>query len=94
VTEPDAGTPQPVTRDTLILDLIERYPGAAAYLASRFGGDCATCVASEVETLAEAARLHGIDIDALMSDVHARIESWDARPAESDDPGAGGDAGA
>jgi hybrid cluster-associated redox disulfide protein len=91
VTGPEPPSAPAVERDTLIADVIDAYPASAPFFAERFHGDCATCAASEVETLADAARLHRIDIDALMRDVHERLPAWAAENPDRSDADAGGD---
>ena len=83
MTESDASCAAPVGKDTIISALLDSYPELAGLLSERFGGDCATCPASEGETLAEAARMHGIDTDALMRDVLAQTGALQRVPANN-----------
>ncbi len=69
MTDDAAPEPLAVGPDTRIADLLDGHPEVAETLAVLVGGDCSTCVAAETETLADAARLHGLDTDALIGDV-------------------------
>jgi Fe-S cluster biogenesis protein NfuA len=84
VTESDQPTPLTVDRTTVILDILEACPDAAELLAARFGGDCASCVAAETETLDVAARMHGLDIDALIGDVQKAVLERGGAPTASE----------
>ena len=55
-----------ITKDTLIGDLIRSKPEAIEILMS-FGMGCVGCPASQMESLEQAAAVHGLDIDSLMT---------------------------
>jgi len=87
VTKGDRPAPLQVDRTTVILDILEACPDAAELLAARFGGDCASCVAAETETLEEAARMHGLDIETVIGDVQeAVLERGGATTAPEGEP--------
>lgn len=54
-----------ITKDMLIGELIRVKPEAVETLMS-FGMGCVGCPASQMESLAEAAVVHGLDINALL----------------------------
>jgi hybrid cluster-associated redox disulfide protein len=54
-----------ITKDTLIGDLLKEKPEAAEVLF-QYGMGCIGCPSSQMESLAEAAQVHGIDLDELM----------------------------
>lgn len=55
-----------VTKETVIGDLMRENPESIRVLLEH-GLACVGCPASQVETLEEAAMVHGLDIDSLMS---------------------------
>ena len=55
-----------ITQDMTIGELLRANPAAAPILMEE-GMHCVGCPASQAETLAEAAVVHGMDIDSLMS---------------------------
>ena len=54
-----------VTKDMLIGELIRKKPDAIETLMS-FGMGCVGCPSSQMESLEEAAMVHGLNLDALM----------------------------
>ena len=56
-----------ITRDTLIGDLRETAPEKADILLEA-GMHCLSCPASQMESLAEACEVHGIDVDELLTE--------------------------
>lgn len=54
-----------ITKDTLIGDIVRNKPEAIETLM-RFGMGCVGCPASQMESLEEAAAVHGLDLDALV----------------------------
>ncbi|NLW23492.1 MAG: DUF1858 domain-containing protein [Tissierellia bacterium] len=54
-----------ITKDMLIGELIRHKPEAVDTLLS-FGLGCIGCPASQMESIEEAAMVHGIDLDALL----------------------------
>lgn len=55
-----------ITKDMLIGELIRKKPESIEILM-RFGMGCIGCPSSQMESLAEAAMVHGLDIDKLMT---------------------------
>ncbi|MDR7869657.1 MAG: DUF1858 domain-containing protein [Tissierellaceae bacterium] len=54
-----------ITKDMLIGELIRKKPEAIEVLMS-FGMGCVGCPSSQMESLEEAAMVHGLNLDALM----------------------------
>ena len=54
-----------VTKDMLIGELIRKKPEAVETLMS-FGMGCVGCPSSQMESLEEAAMVHGLDLSKLM----------------------------
>ena len=62
-----------VTPDTLIGDMVLFHPETAELLFS-IGMHCVGCPSSGVETVSEAAEVHGLDADELVSRLNAIIK--------------------
>jgi hybrid cluster-associated redox disulfide protein len=58
-----------ITRDTLISDALRLNPKAAEILM-RHGMGCLGCPSSQMESLAQAADIHGIDLDVLIEELN------------------------
>ena len=55
-----------VTKDMLIGELVRKKPAAIETLMS-FGMGCVGCPSSQMETVEEAAMVHGLDLSILMT---------------------------
>ena len=62
-----------VTKDTLIGDLLVIDDTVAPILLER-GMHCLGCAVSRMETIGEAAMVHGIDPDELLEAINNHIE--------------------
>lgn len=58
-----------ITKDMLIGELIRKKPEAIETLM-RFGMGCVGCPSSQMESLEEAAMVHGLNLDALMTELN------------------------
>ena len=54
-----------ITKDMLIGELIRQKPEAVEILM-RFGMGCVGCPSSQMESLEEAAMVHGLDLNELL----------------------------
>ena len=63
-----------VTKDMLIGQLITLDPNIAPILM-RAGMHCLGCPSSQMESLEEAAMVHGLDCDELLQDIHDYLQS-------------------
>ncbi|SET28249.1 hybrid cluster protein-associated redox disulfide domain-containing protein [Natronincola peptidivorans] len=59
-----------ITKDTLISDVLKINPNAVSILMS-YGMGCLGCPSSQMETVGQAAAVHGIDADALLEKLNA-----------------------
>lgn len=59
-----------ITKDMTIGDILNTNPNVVPVLLEA-GMHCLGCPASQAESLEEAAKVHGIDIDELMKAVEA-----------------------
>ena len=62
-----------VTKDTMIGELLQIDENVAPMLLN-IGMHCLVCPSSQMETIAEAAMVHGIDPDDLVNDINDFIE--------------------
>jgi len=58
-----------ITRDMLIGELLRQKPESAEILM-RFGMGCIGCPSSQMESLEQAAMVHGIDLEKLLEDLN------------------------
>lgn len=63
-----------ITKDMLIGDLVRQYPEAIRTLM-QFGMGCVGCPSSQMESLEEAAYVHGFNIDELMVALNKTVET-------------------
>lgn len=63
-----------ITKDMKISDIINICPQAPE-LFRKHGMDCFTCLASSAETVEEAAEMHGVDIDIILSELNSACMS-------------------
>ena len=63
-----------VTKDTMIGDLLQIDQNVAPLLLN-IGMHCLGCPSSQMETIEEAAMVHGLDVDALMEAIDDYIAS-------------------
>ncbi len=59
-----------ITREMLIGDILRINPSAAPILMS-FGMGCLGCPSSQMESLEQAAAVHGIDVNQLIEKLNA-----------------------
>ena len=62
-----------VTKDTMIGELLQINADVAPLLLS-IGMHCLGCPSSQMETIGEAAMVHGYDPDALVEDINNFLE--------------------
>ncbi len=58
-----------ITKETLIMDAVELNEKAPEILLSH-GMHCLGCAIAHGETIAEAAMVHGIDVDQLLDELN------------------------
>lgn len=59
-----------ITKDMLIGEIIRMKPEVVEILMS-FGMGCVGCPSSQMESIEEAALVHGLDLDKLMKALNA-----------------------
>ena len=63
-----------ITKDMLIGQILQINPGLAPVLMAG-GMHCVGCPSSQMESLEEAAMVHGIDVDVLLARLNAFLEA-------------------
>lgn len=58
-----------ITKDTLISEILKINPKAAEILM-RHGMGCLGCPSSQMESLEQAAAVHGLNIDVLLEELN------------------------
>lgn len=58
-----------ITKDTLISQALKIKPESAQVLMG-YGMGCLGCPSSQMETLEQAAMIHGIDLQSLLKDLN------------------------
>ncbi|MDI9498057.1 MAG: DUF1858 domain-containing protein [Bacillota bacterium] len=66
-----------ITKDMIIADII-MMDRAVVPILFRHGLHCVGCVMANRETIEEAARVHGLDIDALIHDLNVHFQGESA----------------
>lgn len=65
------------TKDTMIIDVLRTHPQARAIFAAH-GMGCIGCMGSEAETIENGARMHGIDVQALLAELNTLVDTGKA----------------
>ncbi|MCW2278403.1 DUF1858 domain-containing protein [Heliophilum fasciatum] len=58
-----------ISKDMKLMDLLQRYPGAEEILA-RHGMSCIFCMGASMETIEEGARMHSLNLEALLAELN------------------------
>ena len=67
------GTMAQVTKETMIGDLLNINLDAAAPVLLGIGMHCLGCPASQMETIEQAAAVHGVDADELVKTLNEKL---------------------
>ncbi len=62
-----------ITKEMGIMDIVTSHPETLEVF-SKFGMGCIGCAAAHFENLDAGARVHGIDVDAMVDEMNAVIE--------------------
>lgn len=62
-----------IKREMLLIELIQQYPSSVIIL-SDYGMNCSGCLGVSTETLEDAARAHGVNVDDLIWDLTKAVE--------------------
>ena len=61
-----------ITKDTGIIDAVQQHPEIIEVFQN-YGLGCIGCMAAHYETSGQGAGAHGLDVDALVSDINKKI---------------------
>ena len=61
-----------ITKDTGIIDAVQQHPEINEVFQN-YGLGCIGCMAAHYETIGQGAGAHGLDVDALVSDINKKI---------------------
>ena len=61
-----------ITKDTGIIDAVQQHPEIIEVFQN-YGLGCIGCMAAHYETIGQGADAHGLDVDALVSDINKKI---------------------
>ncbi len=61
-----------ITKDTGIIEAVKNHPEILEVFAA-YGLGCVGCMAAHFETIGQGAIAHGIDVDALITDINKVI---------------------
>ena len=62
----------PITKEMGILDVVQQYPETIEVF-SQLGFGCLGCAAARFENLEAGAKVHGIDLDAMLEAMNEAI---------------------
>ncbi|MEI8068025.1 MAG: DUF1858 domain-containing protein [Candidatus Shapirobacteria bacterium] len=65
-----------ITKNIMILDLVETYPKIGEILTNEYGFHCIGCMAASMESLEEGALVHGMnekEIDKMIENLNNKI---------------------
>lgn len=63
-----------ITKEMRIQEIVAEHPETVR-IFFKHGLMCVGCAAARFESLAQGAMAHGIDVDALVADLNANLES-------------------
>ena len=66
-----------ITRDTNILEAVQKYP-VIAQVFQRYGLGCIGCMVASGETLGEGISAHGLNADIVISEINDIIKKKEA----------------
>ena len=61
-----------ITKDTGIIDAVQQHPEILEVFA-KYGLGCVGCMAAHYETIGQGAGAHGIDVEALITDINKAV---------------------
>lgn len=62
-----------ITKEMGIIEIVQNYPEVLPVF-QQYGMGCIGCAAARFENLEAGAKVHGIDVDAMIADMNALIE--------------------
>ena len=62
-----------INKDTLVGDILDKAPAVAPILMS-MGMHCLGCPASRGESIGDACKVHGVDVNDILSKINALVK--------------------
>lgn len=59
-----------ITKDSSIMEALRSHPQARAVFA-KYGMSCTSCMGSSNETINNGAKMHAVNVDALLKELNA-----------------------
>jgi len=63
-------TKKPITKDTVIGDVIRESPKAKEVIKKYFGGGCFTCPGMNVESIGFGSMMHNLDPEKIIKEIN------------------------
>lgn len=70
-----------ITKEMGIMEIVQNYPETVEVF-QRFGMGCIGCAAARFENLEAGAKVHGIDIDAMVDAMNDIVEATETSNSE------------
>lgn len=70
--------PEKIQKEVLVAELVQKHPELVEPLMM-MGMHCISCFASQLETLGEAAMVHGLDPDEVVEDLNDFLHQQEAQ---------------
>lgn len=68
-------TKKPVTKDSIIGEVIRDHPGAREVIQKSFGGGCFTCPGINMESISFGAMMHNLDPEKVIKEINEQEEA-------------------
>lgn len=63
-------TEKKITPDMKILEIMQKYPETEEVIKKYFQGGCFACPAARMESIADGAMVHGLDVDFIIDELN------------------------
>lgn len=63
-------TSKPITKDSVIGDVIREHPRAKEVIQKYFGGGCFTCPGMNVESIGFGSMMHNLDPEKIIKEIN------------------------
>ena len=70
-------TQKPVTKDSIIGDVIREHPMGKEIIQKYFGGGCFTCPGINMESISFGSMMHNLDPDMIVKEINELEEQND-----------------
>lgn len=63
-----------ITKDMSIIDIVQKHPQTIEVFRN-YGLGCIGCAAARFENLEQGAQAHGMDVEALLTDLNKAVQA-------------------